>query len=313
MSNIRLNKIVEARERIGSLIRSTPLFHFGKIWGVDLWLKLELFQYARSFKYRGALNFILEFEKEIRAQGAVAMSGGNHGISVATIAQTKNLNVTIVMPQWASSEKIDKCRELGAQVVLVDAREKLIPTFERIQVEEKRIYVPPFDHASIIAGAGTLGLELLNEKFDEVFIPIGGGGLAAGVSLVLKENQKSVRVTGVQPTEADAMLRSFKSGKPERNLKPETICQSLCAPLIGTLTLEINKKYLDSIELVDDAKVKEAMGLLWSQLNLRVEGAGAIALACVKQSAGSLQGKKVCAIVSGSNHDLKTFESEIAV
>jgi len=273
-------------------------------------MKMELFQKTGSFKIRGALNMMSALSRQQIVSGVTAFSGGNHAIAVAYAAKHFGTSAKVVMPKTASPSRISACKEFGAEVFLVETRAEAPKLAMVFQENEGRILVPPFEHNLTVLGTATLGYEFINQipSLDVIFVPVGGGGLAAGVACAIKQFSLKCKVIGVQPKNADAMYRSLKSGKPEFNEKADTIADSLCPPQVGSYTLSMCQQFLDDLWVVDDYDTKKAMRLLFDKFKVVVEGAGAIGLAAVlSDQAKTLSGKHVGIILSGSNIDFTTF------
>lgn len=311
---LKKSDIEKTYESLRDLVVETPILHYhDDLNGShknNINLKLELFQHTGSFKIRGALNVMRNLTSEQLSNGITAFSGGNHAIAVSYAAKLMGTTAKVVMPASASHSRVEKCKAYGAEVILVENRSEVPATAERISKEESRILVPPFDHPDTILGTASLGYELLKQvsNLDYVFLSIGGGGLAAGVSAAVKQFNPKCRVIGIQPESANAMFRSLKSGLRERNEDVDTVADSLCPPQVGALTLEYCQQNLDEIRLVDEKSLKQTMRMLFERYKLVVEGAGALALAgCLAFEHKAHANKNVAVIVSGSNIDLDTF------
>ncbi len=310
------DQIIKTAEGLKSKIVSTPVIDgsplFGDLTNIPsrLSLKLELFQKTGSFKVRGALNLMGTLDAKQLKTGVTAFSGGNHAIAVAYAAKILNTSAKVVMPSSANPGRISKCRELGAEVFLVNTREEAPKLAASFQENEGRALIPPFEHEKTVAGTATLGYEFVSQVsgMDVVFVPIGGGGLAAGVSCAIKQFAPKCKVIGVQPKSADAMARSFKTGKAEFNENVDTVADSLCPPQVGSYTLSICRQFIDDIWVIDEEHTKKAMQILFKNFKLAVEGAGAISIAALMSGqAKTLSGQHVGVLVSGSNIDLETF------
>src|SRR2546423_179629 len=265
MPSPSLSSIRAARDRIGSRIHRTPLLsatRLGARVGVTLFHKRESLQKTGSFKVRGALNHIVQLDATSRARGLITVSAGNHAQALAWAARDAGVNCTVVMPAAASQMKVDASRGYGAEVVLHGARS--IEAFNRaheLEAERSLKFVHPFDDEAVIAGQGTVGLEILEqlETVDDVVVPIGGGGLIAGILIAIKEQRPSVRVFGVEPTGAAAMRKSLDVGHPVRLDAVKTIADGLAAPMAGDVTYQIVKRYVDDVVLVSDDEIAAAI------------------------------------------------------
>lgn len=273
-------------------------------------VKLELFQKTGSFKIRGALNVMRSLSKAQLTKGVTTFSGGNHAIAVAYAAKALGTSAKVVMPCSANPARISACKDLGAEVFLVETRAEAPKLSQQFEESEGRSLVPPFEHPKTVAGAATVGYEFVLQKsdLDVVLVPIGGGGLAAGVACAIKQLHPKCRIIGVQAKGADAMYRSFQSGAAEFNENVSTVADSLCPPQVGAYTLSVCQEFLDDIWLVEETEIKKAMRLYYEHFKLTVEGSGAVSLAALLSPNGStFEGLHVGVIVSGSNIDLNTF------
>ena len=275
-------------------------------FATDVVLKLELFQHAGSFKARGALNVMLALDSAALARGVTAVSAGNHAIAVAWAAKTLGTSAKVVMPKTADPLRVARCRSLGAEPVLAEDVHVAFDLAQRIEHEEGRTFVHPFEGPRTAQGTATLGRELLAQcpGLDAVIVPIGGGGLAGGLSTAIKLLNPSCQVYGVEPEANDVMYRSIRSGHPEK--VPEggyrTIADSLSPPYTLPYSLELCRRGLDEVVLVSDDALREALALLFRGAKLAVEPAGAAATAALLGPLRErLSGKRVGLIVCGTN------------
>ena len=274
--------------------------------GTQAVLKLELFQYAGSFKARGALNVMLGLGLPALAKGVTAVSAGNHAIAVAWAARTLGTSAKVVMPKTADPFRVSRCAALGAEIVLAEDVHAAFALAERIEREEGRAFVHPFEGPRTALGTATLGRELLRQvpDLEAVIVPVGGGGLAAGVASAIKLIKPECLVIGVEPEANDVMFRSLKSGQPER--VPEggyrTIADSLSPPYTLPYSLELCRRHLDDLVLVSDDALREALAVMFRGAKLAVEPAAAAAAAALMGPLRDrLRGKKVGLIVCGTN------------
>ena len=274
--------------------------------GTQALLKLELFQYAGSFKARGALNVMLRLGLPGLARGVTAVSAGNHAIAVAWAAGTLGTSAKVVMPKVADPFRVARCEALGAEVVLADDVHAAFALADRIEREEGRALVHPFEGEGTALGTATLGRELLRQApdLDAVIVPVGGGGLAAGVASAIKLMKPECLVIGVEPEANDVMFRSLRSGQPER--VPEggyrTIADSLSPPYTLPYSLELCRRHLDDLVLVSDDAMREALAAMFRGAKLAVEPAAASAAAALMGPLRErLAGKRVGLIVCGTN------------
>jgi threonine dehydratase len=283
--------------------------------GTRVVLKEELFQRTGTFKPRGALTVMLELDREALARGVTAVSAGNHAIAVAYAAQALGSTAKVVMPKTASPFRVAKCRERGAEVELVEDVHRAFERVKEIEAREGRTFVHPFEGPRTALGTATLGLELVEQVPDVevVIVPIGGGGLCAGVAAAVKLARPECRVYGVEPEGADSMHRSFAAGKPQGIEAVRTIADSLGAPHAAPYSFALCRRYVDELVLVSDDALRRAMRLLFSSAKLAVEPAGAAATAAL---CGPLRervaGRRVALVVCGANIDAPTFSRHLA-
>jgi threonine dehydratase len=312
-----LEEIRAAHRRLTPYLVQTPVWHWQ---GRDLeerlpektqvFLKLELFQFTGSFKPRGALNVMLGLDDAALARGVTAVSAGNHAIAVAYAAQLLGATAKVVMPKTANPARVARCRSYGAEVVLVEDVQTAFAQVEEIQETEGRFFVHPFEGQPTILGTATVGLEFAEQapELDAVIIPIGGGGLCAGMATAIKQLQPRCQIFGVEPVGAAAMQRSFAAGSPQRIEQVQTIADSLGAPMTLPYSFALCHHFVDDLVLVSDDQMRQAMALLFHAMKLAVEPAGAAATAAL---CGPLRerlgGQRVGIIVCGANIDLATF------
>ena len=306
---LSLSEIQEARERIGDRVHHTPVLsatRLGARVGAVLHHKCESLQKTGSFKVRGALNRLALLDEASRARGVITVSAGNHAQALAWASRDAGVRCTVVMPTTASRTKVDASRGYGAEVILHGSSG--LEAFTRaheLSVERSLTFVHPFDDNAIMAGQGTVGLEILDalDEIDDVVVPIGGGGLIGGIAVAIKESRPSVKVYGVEPTGAAVMRKSLEAERPVRLDSMKTIADGLAAPMAGELTLPIVQRYVDDVVLVDDDEIMTAMSELLLSAKLLAEGAGAAATAAVLSGKIPVGGRRVVAVLSGGNVD----------
>jgi threonine dehydratase len=317
-----LDSIRATRARLGELVFETPV----RLWrGLALervvgpetrvFLKEELFQRAGSFKPRGALANMLHLSPEALARGVTAVSAGNHAMAVAYAAKVLGTTAKVVMPKTANPFRVEGCRDFGAEAELVDDVHLAFARVKQIEAEEGRTFVHPFEGRLTALGTATLGLELMDQvpDLDAVIVPIGGGGLCAGVAAAVKLQSPRCLVFGVEPEGADSMHRSFAAGKAESIDSVRTIADSLGAPHAAPYTFELCRRNVDELVKVDDDALRRAMRLLFASAKLAVEPAGAAATAALTGPlCERLRGKRVGVIVCGANIDAATFSAHLA-
>jgi threonine dehydratase len=306
---LTLSDIRSARERIGDRVHHTPLLsatRLGARVGAVLHHKCESLQKTGSFKVRGALNRLALLDDNARARGVITVSAGNHAQALAWASRDAGVRCTVVMPTTASRTKVDASRGYGAEVVLhgTSGMEAFARAHE-LSVERSLTFVHPFDDDAIMAGQGTVALEILDQldEFDDVIVPIGGGGLIGGIAVAIKESRPSVKVYGVEPTDAAVMRKSLDAGYPVRLDSMKTIADGLAAPMAGELTFAIVQKYVDDVVLVEEDEITSAMRELLFSAKLLAEGGGAAATAAVLSGRIPVGGRRVVAVVSGGNID----------
>ena len=303
----------DAEARLRGWVVETPVLESDAIntrVGARVLLKAECLQHTGSFKIRGALNRLLQLSADERAAGVVAFSSGNHAQAVALAARWLKVPATIVMPADAPKVKVERTREHGAEVVLYDReREDREAIAAGIAKQRGAAIVPPFDHPHIMAGQGTLALELARAArarhlaIDAFYAPCSGGGLVGGCALALKREWPSCAVYAVEPKGFEDHAASLAAGE-RRTVAPggTTLCDGLRAPMPGAITFAINKRELAGARAVDDAQIRAAMALAVQQLKVVVEPSGAAALAAVLAEPRPI-GACVAVVLSGGNVD----------
>jgi threonine dehydratase len=295
--------VVEARERISGLVEATPLIET-RISGHRAWLKCESLQTGHAFKLRGATNRLLQFSEEQKSHGVVAFSSGNHAQGVAIAAKRLGIPAVIVMPSDAPAVKVEATASHGAQIVFYDRRtEGREALAQKLADERGAIVVPSFDDPAIVAGQGTVGLEILEQMPvppKRIVIPCGGGGLASGIALVCPDAQIHI----VEPNGWDDMKRSLEHGKivPVDRHAPETLCDALQTPRVSPITFDILRRRQARAHCVSDDEVKDAIRFAWSEHQLVVEPGGAVALAALLSGRLS-SAEGTVAVISGGNID----------
>jgi len=304
-----LERIRSAARVVAAHVRRTPTVYsytFSESAGCDVYLKLENLQRTGSFKMRGALNKIESLSPAERARGLVAASAGNHAQGVALAAKLSGSRATIVMPESTPLVKIQRTEGYGADVVLSGATyDDAQRRAREIASERGATLVHPFDDASIIFGQGTVGLEVLEELegLDTIVVPVGGGGLIAGIALAVKAQAPHIRIVGVQAAGSASMVRSLEAGRKITLDHPDTIADGIRVGTPGDLTLDIARRHVDEWATVDDREITEAVAQTMEKSKVVAETAGVAAIAAL--IAGKVRGsKRVCAIVSGGNIDL---------
>jgi threonine dehydratase len=307
-----LDDIQLAQARIGDLVHVTPVMSsatVGDELGVRLYLKAELFQKTGSFKPRGVFNKLLSMDQASRSRGLVSLSAGNHAAALAYGATAVGATATIVMPATAMASKVGATRRYGGEVVQTDG--SLLDTCLALRQERDLTLVHPFDDLEVMAGQGTVGLELLGQVPDVglVVVPVGGGGLISGIAAAVKLTHPSVRVVGVEPEGADAMSRSLEQGSPAHLDKIETIADGLAPPFAGDHTFRHVTHFVDEMVRVTDSEIIDALRVLLTRCKLTAEPAAAAGLAALM--AGKVSAPPDCTVVcviSGGNAGLDVLK-----
>jgi threonine dehydratase len=312
--DINLDMIREAEQRIKGVVKNTSLISAPKLsdkTGMNIYLKLENLQYSGSFKIRGAANKILSLPKEELKNGVVASSAGNHAQGVALSAAKLGIKSTIVMPKIAPLAKIKATKEYGAEVVLHgEIYDDAYELAKAIQIESDATFIHPFNDPLVIAGQGTIGIEIIEELdcIDAIVIPIGGGGLISGIATAVKALKPEVKVIGVQASNAPAMAESFH----EKNLHSvnvrKTMADGIAVKTPGDLTYNIIKDKVDEIVTVDENEIASAIMFLLEKCKLVSEGAGATPAAALLSGKINMPGKNVVGVLSGGNIDITLVE-----
>lgn len=315
---VTLQEIYAARKRIAGLVSRTPLEYsqpLSALTGAEVYLKLEMMRETRAFKIRGAVNFLMAMTPEERSRGVVAASGGSHAQGVAFAANRLGVPATIVMTERASKNLVEICRGYGAEVVVEgQVYNDALKRAEAISRETGRRQVHSYDDPYIIAGQGTVGLEIMEDlpDPDAVFVPVGGGGLLGGVGCAVKSLSPSTTILGVEPEQAAGMTRALEAGTIVHLDDPRSLADKLVTKAVGPLTLACAQRYVDGMILVGETAVAEAIRTFVGQVNLLVEGAGAAALAALQARQSDWQGKKVVLILTGGNIDVSVLQRVLA-
>ncbi len=312
---LTLDNIYSAGNVLHGVVRRTDLVHAPRLCpGVDLYLKTENLQTTGSFKLRGAYYKISRLTPEERSRGVIACSAGNHAQGVALAATKNGIRSVICLPRSAPTSKIEATERYGGKVCLVpgvydDAYAKALS----LQREMGYTFIHPFDDEDVIAGQGTIALEIGEQlsDLDAIVLPIGGGGLASGIAFAMKSVNSKVKVYGVQADGAPSMLHSMSLGKPTELTSVSTIADGIAVKKPGRLTFDLCSRFLDGIVTVSDDEISDAILALMEKHKLVTEGAGAAAVSAVMFGKIDLIGKRVVAILSGGNIDLNILSGVI--
>ena len=308
---VTLRDIWAARERMGDAVvrsRCAPSYSFAQLTGSKVWLKFENMQMTGSYKERGALNKILTLSEDERGRGLVAASAGNHAQAVSHHATLRGISAQIVMPLATPLNKVMSTRRFGAEVVLHGANyDEACIEAQRRCAEQGRTFIHPFDDDAVMAGQGTLGLELLEQvpDVDVLVAAVGGGGMISGVACAIKELNPKVRVIGVQTSRLPSMKAAVEAGKPVTLPVAATLADGIAVRRAGEQTFPMVQRYVDEIVTVEEDEIASAILLLLEREKTLVEGAGAAPIAALlHKKVADVAEKKVAAVISGGNLDV---------
>lgn len=317
MEKLSINKILDAQKVLKGIINYTSLNHASSlVEGFDLYVKMESLQKTGSFKLRGAYYKIYNLSIEEKEKGIIAASAGNHAQGVALTSQLMGVKSTIVMPKNAPLAKIDSTASYGAEVILYgDTFQEAYNYAHQLEKEKGYTFIEPYDDVDVIAGQGTIGLEILEQcpDVDAVFVPVGGGGLASGVAFAIKTFKPNCKVYGVEAKGVNSMELSIMNEKVVKIDNVKTIADGIAVSKVGNTTYELCKNYLDGIIEIDDELTSVAILKLLEKCKIVSEGAGAIAVAACLSGKIDLRGKKVVSILSGGNIDVTLLSRLIDV
>ncbi len=309
--------IEDAYNTVKAVVLKTPLQHHRKLsekFRAEIYLKREDLQVVRSYKLRGAYNLIQSLSAEERSRGVVCASAGNHAQGVAYSCKLLDIKGVIYMPAITPKQKINQVKMFGGdniEIILTG------DTFDDCQTqalqyteENHKVFIPPFDHIKIIEGQGTVGKEILEEltNIDYIFIPIGGGGLCAGVGTYFKMHSPDTRIIGVEPTGAPSMKEALKAGKPVKLDKIQRFVDGASVQRVGDITFDICKDLITDVLLVPEGKASSTILQLYNEDAIVAEPAGALSIAALDFYADKIKGKKVVCIVSGGNNDIDRMQ-----
>jgi threonine dehydratase len=318
---VTLKNIQQAQKTIAPYAKPTPLTRskfLSELCSDDVFLKLENQQVTHSFKIRGVINKLLNLSPEEKARGVVTASAGNHGQAVAYGAQKLGFSAKIVVPTNTPKIKVDGIKQYGADLLLfgetyTEAEKKA----KEVATQEGCFYISPYNDELIVAGHGTVGLEILKAlpTLDVVIVPVGGGGLISGISIAVKIQRPNVQVIGVQSEASPIMYESLKAGKivPPHRHEPYTIAEGLSGGIEkGSITFTIAQQYVDEVMLVREESIRHAVYLLWKNEKQVAEGSGVAGAAMLLENNDSFTGQTVAVVVTGGNIDDSLFKSILA-
>jgi threonine dehydratase len=307
---IDIADILAARERISRRVHRTPLLHssqLGSMTGTRLWFKAESFQKTGSFKVRGVFNRIAQMDEAERARGLITISAGNHAQAVAYAACVEGIRATVVMPAHASPAKVEASRAYGANVVLHGDVFGAFARMEELRHEHGYTLLHPFDDEAVIAGHGSVGIEIMEDlpAVDVVIVPVGGGGLISGVAAAIRQVRPQVRVVGVEPEGAATMSAALAAGEVVKLDRILTIADGLAPPSAGETTLEHVKAFVDEVVTVSDPDILRAMALVITRTKVYIEPSGAAGFAALLASRVTTSpDQSVVVVASGGNMDM---------
>lgn len=310
-----IDEIRALRQQFGDRIVRTPVIPCP--WAEErlgqstrVWGKLEFLQRTGTFKARGALSSLWGLDDDQKRRGVTAVSAGNHAIATAFAARASGTSAKVVMLASSNAERQQRCRDYGAEIVLADNVHDAFDIAAGIEREEGRSFIHPFEGRAVALGTGTVGLEMVEQcpDFDTLIVPVGGGGLIAGIANAVKQLKPDCSIIGVEPEGADTMRRSFDAGEPRSIDEVRTIADSLGAPFAMPYSFELTKNNVDKLVTVSDAALRDCMGVLFREMKVAVEPACAAATAALLGPLrDELAGRNVLLTFCGSNIDWQSF------
>jgi threonine dehydratase len=313
VKTVDLEAIRAAQNTLRGVAKRTPIVrsaHLSELCKGEVYLKLENQQHTGTFKMRGAYNRMSQLSKDERARGVVTASSGNHAQGVAYAAEQLGISATIVVPKQVSKAKLAKIQKYDVEVVQEGGFDEVEAKARRMAQEKEMTYVSPYNDYAIIAGQGTLGLEIVEEieEFDTLVVPVGGGGLISGIAVVIKRVRPNTKVIGVQTEGSSTMYWSWKAGKVVQVEETDTLAEAFLGGMEqDSVTLDICRQYVDEMVLVDEDTVAEGIRLLWSEQKQVVEGAGATSISPLLKWPEQFYEKTVVCVVSGGNIEKSLF------
>ncbi len=316
---VGLADIEAAARRLHGQAHLTPVLTSATVdrkTGGSVFFKCENFQRAGAFKFRGAFNALSKLSADERRQGVLTFSSGNHAQAIALSGRLLSIPTVVVMPSDAPEVKVRATREYGAEVVMYDKQETTREVLgQKISSERGLVTIPPYDHADVIAGQGTVALELLRETgpLDYFFVCVGGGGLISGCGAAAAALSPNCKVIGVEPEAGDDATRSFKSKTLQTVTNPETIADGARTPSLGKLTFAMVLAHVHDMMTVTDPELATTMFYLWERLKIVVEPTGALAATAALSGRVDLRGKKVGVVISGGNVDMAAIPKLLSI
>jgi threonine dehydratase len=316
---ISLEEIQDAGNSIRDQVKKTPLVrsqYLSSFTGSDVYLKLENLQVTNSFKIRGALNRLMKLSPEERAHGIIAASSGNHAQAVAIGAEKLNLNAIVVVPETTPKIKIEKIRTHNVELIVHGENYDYAEQYARKLSKERELtFISAYNDPFVVAGQGTVGLEIMEElpTADSIIVPVSGGSILSGVAIAAKSLKSSIEVLGAQPENVAAMYHCLKAGKIIEIPMKHTIAEGLDGNIEqGCITFELIQRYVDEILLFSEDTLKKMIRLLWEKDRQVVEASGAIAIAPIVETPKRFAGRQTVAVITGGNIDDEVFRTILA-
>ena len=306
-----LSDIKDARTRTETIVRKTPILtseYFNDLLGMELFFKCENFQKTGSFKIRGASNAVFSLTDEEAKQGVACQSSGNHGGAIACAAHLKGIHADIVMAKSVSKAKIHNVKSYNGNMIFCNTMGERDELFLKTVKDNNRISIHPYDNFDVMAGQGTIALEILEQvpEFDSVVVPIGGGGLISGISLALKELKPSAKLIGCEPENVDDTFQMYKANKRIEMAHRTSVADGLMA-IVGQLTLPIIQENVDDILLATEKEIIDTTRLVWERMKIVIEPSCALVLAALIKNKEKFVGQKIVLVITGGNVDLVTL------
>ena len=306
-----LSDIKDARTRTETIVRKTPILtseYFNDLLGMELFFKCENFQKTGSFKIRGASNAVFSLTDEEAKQGVACQSSGNHGGAIACAAHLKGIHADIVMAKSVSKAKIHNVKTYNGNMIFCNTMGERDELFLKTVKDNNRISIHPYDNFDVMAGQGTITLEILEQvpEFDCVIVPIGGGGLISGISLALKELKPSAKLIGCEPENVDDTFQMYKANKRIEMAHRTSVADGLMA-IVGQLTLPIIQENVNDILLATEKEIIDTTRLVWERMKIVIEPSCALVLAALIKNKEKFVGQKIVLVITGGNVDLVTL------
>ncbi len=306
-----LSDIKDARTRTETIVRKTPILtseYFNDLLRMELFFKCENFQKTGSFKIRGASNAVFSLTDEEAKQGVACQSSGNHGGAIACAAHLKGIHADIVMAKSVSKAKIHNVKTYNGNMIFCNTMGERDELFLKTVKDNNRISIHPYDNFDVMAGQGTITLEILEQvpEFDCVIVPIGGGGLISGISLALKELKPSAKLIGCEPENVDDTFQMYKANKRIEMAHRTSVADGLMA-IVGQLTLPIIQENVDDILLATEKEIIDTTRLVWERMKIVIEPSCALVLAALIKNKEKFVGQKIVLVITGGNVDLVTL------